>query len=146
MKTKNLLQTVLFIIAFVMMNQFSNAQKCNNKNPCPSCYTCDKGQCTPIVCPSGYHCVNGQCEIICPVCPTGSSCINGKCTSCLTVHCPSGYRCIDGHCFHYAPRLSGQTSTNGESSGIDIYPNPVSNSATISFSLDQTEKVSIKIF
>ena len=40
----------------------------------------------------------------------------------------------------------GANETNNQNSAIKIYPNPVSNSATISFSLTRPENASLKIF
>ncbi|MEO8088015.1 MAG: T9SS type A sorting domain-containing protein [Bacteroidota bacterium] len=47
------------------------------------------------------------------------------------------------HCSPF--RISANGATN-ETVLTDIYPNPVSQSATISFSLEQSEKISVKIF
>ncbi|MEO5571058.1 MAG: T9SS type A sorting domain-containing protein [Bacteroidia bacterium] len=41
---------------------------------------------------------------------------------------------------------SGDLTSDNESSSVNIFPNPVSASTTISFSLSQSEKVSVKIF
>ena len=43
-------------------------------------------------------------------------------------------------------RMSNEQILNETSSAISVFPNPVSNSATISFSLSQSQKVSLKIF
>ena len=40
----------------------------------------------------------------------------------------------------------GQAAATDETFFIDVYPNPVSNSATIFFSLEQTGNVSLQIF
>ncbi|MEP7170917.1 MAG: T9SS type A sorting domain-containing protein, partial [Bacteroidota bacterium] len=47
---------------------------------------------------------------------------------------------------HNHRTANGENILTDNESYIDIYPNPVSNSATISFSLEQSEKVSVNIF
>lgn len=50
--------------------------------------------------------------------------------------------------FRGAPlqRMSSENILNQTSSATSIFPNPISNSSTISFSLSQSQKVSLKIF
>src|SRR5947207_865169 len=99
MKKKNLFQTVLFIIAFVMMNQFANAQSCKNGHPCPS----------------GKICLNGKC-------------VTGPTRCCST--CGANWACLLW-CRQCRLSKDGESTVTDETSLIAIYPNPISNFATI---------------
>ena len=99
---KNLLQTIILVLALCVMNQFADAQ---------------------TFCGHGYgYCVYGYCQ-----------CNNsGRHCKCVQVCCPL--------------RPGEQEVLNYETSLTDIYPNPVSNSTTIEFSLQQKGRVSLNIF
>jgi len=101
MKTKNLIQTVLFALAFVMINQVLIAQGCYRNG-----------------CKNGLYC------------------------NCLS-YVPKPNHC---HCISYPGfKLGNQSALTYETSLTDVYPNPVSGAATISFSLAGTQRVSLKI-
>ena len=50
------------------------------------------------------------------------------------------------YCINHHRLANGETISTTETSFIDVYPNPVSNESTISFSLNQSQNVSLKIF
>jgi hypothetical protein len=107
MKTKILFQSILFVIALVILNQFADAQTCScrDKNKNYSSSVCDPN-----------HLIAGRHHGCCVMVPCGAA------------------------------------KTGEEESGItgdldvSIYPNPVYNTATVLFSLEQSDKVSIKVF
>src|SRR5437870_945868 len=66
---------------------------------------------------------------------------------------PAGYCYVDTHgntkCEKFRPGHGGGFLVDNQvavSTSISIFPNPASNSTTISFSLEQSQKVSLKVF
>ncbi len=126
MKTKNLLQTIILILVFCLQNPFANAQSCNYTHPCPA----------------GYHCSNQVCIVnvpTCNVCRGGCGFICVKKVSCGSI------QFYNNQGWHACPfRLSnGEAIT--EENKVSIFPNLVTSSTTISFTLSRSQKVSIKI-
>jgi len=66
---------------------------------------------------------------------------------------PAGYCYVDTHgntkCEKFHPGHGGGFLVDNQvavSTSISIFPNPASNSTTISFSLEQSQKISLKVF
>jgi Secretion system C-terminal sorting domain len=77
---------------------------------------------------------------------------------CVASH-PAGYCYVDSHgnnrcvrynsnynCHHCGFRIGENESGMGIEASLQVYPNPVAGSTTVSFSVDQSQKVSLRIF
>ena len=128
-------QTAKKLFAFIIMVMFSftfaNAQTCNGNKI------------------RVYKCINGNCH---------SKCVNPNNipSGWSTADCATGCGGGGGYCncsIRPIPFGCGQfcgwkisSSDNDSPFTTSIVPNPVSNSATITFTLSQSEKISLKIF
>jgi len=124
MKTKIILQTIILVFSLTMINQISNAQTC----PVGNVWACRyKGNCTlECNCIDSIHFVNWTLH--------GHNCGGNFCN------------CNSKSCWTCGLRLENSGNVEFEDTDFTIYPNPLSNSTTIFFSLEQQEKVSLKIF
>ena len=119
--TKKLFAFILTAMMFCSMNQFAKGQ-------CAKHYV-KLWHCVPCVNPG--HSYNG------------STCVH---ESLVNQYLSQGWRRQSNqlHCILCLPRLSEEEGTN-ETLLAAISPNPISNSTTISFSLSQSQKISLKI-
>lgn len=121
---------IITLLVFSGINQFANAQSCNNSHPCPS----------------GYHCVNHVCIAdlpMCEICRGGCGFICVKRVTCASVQ----YYVNLNQGWHLCPfaRLNSSDVIPDENT-ISIFPNPVTQSSTILFTLSQSQNVSLKVF
>ncbi len=123
------IKTIIWILTLCALNQFANAQSCNNSHPCPF----------------GYHCVNHVCVADAPSC----NLCQGGCGFICVKHITCGssqYYYYLSHGWHTCPfnRLSGSEEIQDKNT-IGIFPNPVTNSVTISFTLATQQKATLRI-
>ena len=120
------IKTIILVLALCVMNQFANAQK----HPA-GCQPCGGNKVKMN--DGNVTCVHNWCD--------------SKCVSVNQVQNYLNQGWVLGNCFYCQCfyRLSGDADIH-QASSLNIYPNPVSNSTTISFSISQSQKVSLKIF
>jgi hypothetical protein len=157
MKTLLSKKLFAFIVVMVMFSAGANAQ-INSPSGSSSQASIGDGNHVDLGCwgcPLGYYCSGSHCWPICPnPCPPGYSCQFGVCKLIpVTYNCDcsrGNYGCSTSECKQYCKSYCGQHRNGIEEdvypSLITIYPNPVSTSTTISFSLEQSQRVSLSVF
>lgn len=147
MKKKKLLQTLMLILPCVITNLFVNAQDCS-----PGVWSC-------FFTPSGYYCGCADTNSI-----YGQICPPGQQLACrLDMRCEWVCECVDSSKVTKWLARSHKCGNNGQNphgnwrSSEDhesfqyetlieeVYPNPVFNSTTISFSLSRSQHVSLEV-
>ena len=130
----------VFIITLLMssgINQFANAQSCNNAHPCPSGYTCVNHVCVRPL----WHCA--PCGTPGYSYPHSTNFPQSQVSYYLSLGWKTSSSQLNCNLCHF--RFSEEETIN-ETSLTGIRPNPISQSATITFTLSQSQKVSLKVF
>jgi hypothetical protein len=114
------IKIILIVLSIITLNQLSSAQTCQQNKV----WVCRFDECGVEEC----------------------KCVSASQAQSWMAIVPS-CKPWNPHCCHGGTwKLSGQSSPAGLENAMDIYPNPASGAATISFSLEQSEHVSIKMY
>ena len=151
MKIKNLLPSLMLAITLMISNQYIHAQACLPGEV----WSC-------ISTPSGYHCLCVDANSI-----YGETCPDGQQLACRkNRQCDWECECVDTddvtkwlshsrkcgvYIVHGNPHWNWRSAENQEDLQYEtfiegVYPNPIFNTAIISFSLSRAQRVSLQVF